>query len=280
MSTVITDFQADWADWAIQQLKAQGYSSTTQDFEEVCQRFHNLRRRLISSRPRTLQVAQEFSCPAECQAGLALVRQKVEAGVDLRPHLSRRLTDLDFNDSLLNDWNIYHLHLGVTLDTDGFAKRTGPVLLARFEDKEAYFLNVEPHGQWASQRLLEIVKNNWPEILERFKLPEVVSPEFIPTDTEVALLRRNRITPLATIAGSTMASVGGGITMAGGSVDVVRTCTQLAGRLRRMESEVERAVPSQPGTTPRKFRLEIRGAEAFAVEDSTGSSFKLGGGFG
>jgi hypothetical protein len=208
------------------------------------------------------------------------VRQKVEAGTDLRPHLSRRLTDLDFNDSLLNDWNIYHIHLGVTLDPDGFVKRTGPVLLAKFEDKEAYFLNVEPHGQWASQRLLEIVQNNWPKIAEPFKLSKVVGPEFIPTDIEVALLRRNRITPLVTIAGSTMAPMGGGITMAGGSADVVRACTKLAGRLRRMESEVERAVLSQPGTTPRKFRLEIRGAEAFAVEDLTGSSFKLGGGFG
>ena len=65
-------------------------------------------------------------------------------------HLSRKIVDLDYDDDLLNDWDIYHLHLGTNLHIDGFVKRTGPMLFVRFNEQNAYFKNVMGHGSWTN----------------------------------------------------------------------------------------------------------------------------------
>jgi hypothetical protein len=277
MANVKAAFRSDWMAWAAQSLTAQGYKVKAGDFMETCVRFHNLRRLQISRHPRKVIDSRELSCPSGLEAGLALLRQTVEAGGDLRPHLSRRLTDLDFDDSLLNDWHIYHLHLGTTLEPDGFMKRTGPVLLARFEDDAAYFLAMETHGAWTSQRLLEILDSNWPSVTEPFSLPDVIRAEYEPTDKDVALLRKNHITAISTVGGTPLGPMGGGVTTAGGSAQVSLACTKLTKLLRSWERVVAAHVASEPGPD-KALHLEIRGTDAYAVEVSTGTAHKLGAG--
>lgn len=51
-------------------------------------------------------------CPSELQFGLDLVMTNIEQGVDLGPYLSKKIADLDYDDDLLNDWGVHHLHLG------------------------------------------------------------------------------------------------------------------------------------------------------------------------
>jgi hypothetical protein len=97
------------------------------------------------------------------QPGIDLVGSKIELGIDLRPHISRKIVDLHFDDDLLNEWDIHHLHLGTTLDANGFVKRTGPVLFVRFDRQNAYFINVLGHGSWTNQDMIRIIHRKWPE---------------------------------------------------------------------------------------------------------------------
>ena len=59
---------------------------------------------------------------------------KIRKGEDLT-HLSKRITDLDYNDALLNDCGIHHLHLGIDVDDSGFDTRIGPLLFVHFDSR-------------------------------------------------------------------------------------------------------------------------------------------------
>lgn len=128
---------------------------------------------MISVRPRKVHIAKEFTCLPELQLGLDLIIEMVKQGVDLGPYLRKRIVDLDYDDDLLNDWDIYHLHLVTTLDSNGFGNRKGPVLFARFDEEHAYLINVWGHGNWTNQDMIRIIHNNWPESIEYYSLKDV-----------------------------------------------------------------------------------------------------------
>ena len=49
---------------------------------------------------------------------------KLQNAEDIIPHLSRSVKDKQYNDALYNDWKIYHLHLGINIESDGYVERT------------------------------------------------------------------------------------------------------------------------------------------------------------
>ena len=122
--------------------------------EAVRMRYFNLQHRLIPQRPRNVHRANSSTCPPNLHAGLTFVEGKIIRGEALRPHLSCGILDVSYSDSLLNDWGVYHFHLGTTLRDDGFIVRTGPVLFARMTENDAYLIDVREHGAWSSQDLL------------------------------------------------------------------------------------------------------------------------------
>jgi hypothetical protein len=148
----------DWVNLVRDDLASQGYPpSGKESDEEIIVRVINLERRSIASLPREVHCAQGFTVPANLQAGFDLVKGKIEHGEDLRPHLSTRITDPDYEDAMLNEWGIHHLHLGTVIESKGFVNRTGPVLYARFESQKAFCLTVMPHGQWTNQQLIQLL---------------------------------------------------------------------------------------------------------------------------
>lgn len=54
-------------------------------------------------------------------------------------------------------------------EPNGFVNRTGPVLFARFDEQNAYLINVWSHGNWTNQDMIRIIHNNWPESIEDLK---------------------------------------------------------------------------------------------------------------
>src|SRR5262249_21712900 len=113
---------------------------------EVRIRYWNLAHRLIQRRPRVVRKSRNFTCPPALEPGLQFVENKIRCGDDLRPHLSKGILKTDYSDALLNDWGIYHLHLGTSIGSGGFAARTGPVLFALFRQDHAYLIDVKGHG--------------------------------------------------------------------------------------------------------------------------------------
>jgi len=114
---------------------------------KICLKYFNLIDRLIMPIRRTVHKSSIFYCPVRNRAGLQVLEQKIVNGDDVNPHLSRGLKSLDKRDLLLATWSVHHLHIETIMDSDGFIKRSGPILFALFTDTDAYFLTVMRHGK-------------------------------------------------------------------------------------------------------------------------------------
>lgn len=142
--------------------------------------YFNWLERLIPASPRKIFFSREIlSSPLgneeKLKSSLDHIYSLIENGGDLTPYLSRGVKvgfDVqqghDFNrrrdlDLMLNDWGVHHLHLSTTMESDGFASRTGPLLFGIFRPTAAYLIDVFPHGSWTKQTIMEIVAREWPK---------------------------------------------------------------------------------------------------------------------
>ncbi|CAM5734346.1 hypothetical protein SAFG77S_11611 [Streptomyces afghaniensis] len=233
------DFYQDWISHLRKVLEKAGYSPATNQ-EEVSMQYFNLLRRLIPAVPRKVRMAKEFTCPPELRSGLCLVTEKIEQGKDLRSHLSRNIIDLDYDDDLLNDWDIYHLHLGTSIDDDGFVKRTGPVLFVRFDGEFAYFINVMGHGSWTNQDMIRIIHRNWPESIERFRIKGVLGLNNSLTNQDIKKLRKAHVVSfIEPEPGVVYGPPGMGLTTSGIGLGVVRASDHYAKLIRGYEDIIK-----------------------------------------
>lgn len=237
------DFVADATATIRTHLTGLGYwVPTPLSAESIRIQYFNLKHRLLRQVPRTTHRAANFSCPPEHRAGLGLVEAKIASGADLRPHLSRGILKLDYSDALLNDWGVYHLHLGTTVDADGFIARTGPVLFARFTQSDAYLIDVKRHGSWSNQDIVKAIHSNWPESIERFKLKGIASftvPGDDPTtDDDVSKMRKAGGQVLQELGGAVYAPIGGGYSTNRTSANVVIANDTFVKWLRTKEGEL------------------------------------------
>lgn len=85
--------------------------------------------------------------------------------MDVHKYLSKKLYESDYNDMLLNDWGIYHFHLGIPGAGEKFAPRTGKLLFTLISKEDFYCITIGNHGDWNPQNLLEIVHKNWQTFL-------------------------------------------------------------------------------------------------------------------
>ncbi|MFJ8267239.1 hypothetical protein [Peribacillus asahii] len=252
------DFKRDWIAFLERMLIKEGYNR--EDISsDVRFQYFNFVRRLISPLPRKVLISKEFYCPEELKEGLDIIIEKIQKGVNLKPHLSKNILNLNYHDDLLNDWGIHHLHLGTTIDKSGFSNRTGPVLFVRFDNKHAYIINAMKHGSWAKQEMIRIIHNNWPKSIESFQLNGVTAASPALTDKQYKEARRSRsIVLVEAEKGAVYGPLGMGYATSGHSVEVTRTCDFFAIRLR----EYEKYIKENIGSLVRRMRgkgIEIRG---------------------
>jgi hypothetical protein len=135
--------------------------------------FLTLRGRVIHPHPRALRVSAELQANplfAALDADIRILWQKIADGVDLAPHLSRRLGTSylqDFRrprdlDILLSEWNIHHLHIAHASGPEGYTERGNNLLFAIVRDDAVYCLDILPRAGWRLQKLAEIALRNWP----------------------------------------------------------------------------------------------------------------------
>jgi len=141
--------------------------------------------------PIETEAQSTFSPPVVQQHSLLV--EKVEGEV----------ADADYEDAMMNDWGIHHLHLGTTVDAGGFVDRTGPVLYARLEPKDVYLLTVMEHGEWANQQLVQIIHDNWPRLLDRYRLRGVTLPSSV-TDGDIKRLRKGGVNTILRVTDGTV----------------------------------------------------------------------------
>lgn len=161
----------------LQQLGHPPPASAGNSYDSAHQMFldhaHAMARR-ISAAPREVRVSRELialepSLPAAIRGGLMTTAFELRHGADVSPRLSRGVKKLRGRDDLLVDWGIHHLHLGGTLDSDGFVARNDEVLFVMVRPQTAYLITVRGHGSWADDDLVEIIHANWPQEISRYR---------------------------------------------------------------------------------------------------------------
>lgn len=246
----------------------------------------NLQKRSIIPKKRKVLISKEFNCPEYLKEGLEILKEKIESGKDIKSYLSKKISNLDYNDDLLNDWGIYHLHLGKKVEANGkFIERTGLLLFARFDEENAYFINIYGHDSWSKQEMVKIVHNNWAESIQLFKTPFESTRRL--TDKEYASIRKSHSIVFVEVEKNAVyAPIGMGYMSSGHSTEVIRQCDRNWNLLKEYESHIKQKIGEFVKETEKikghsignkfKFFLWLENSMASAYEFKNGIEVELG----
>jgi hypothetical protein len=204
------------------------------------------RHRFVAPVPRNVLISRELrkSGVAAYQAAFDAIKQKIERGEDLTPHLSTLVhkpfrnassTRRGNRDYLLSDWGVHHLHLATTLRPNGTSERTKDVLFAIFSQDTAYLMCLQLHpkeANWADEDIFAIVVKNWPNadlVHQSFSGLTMVSK---PSNEERLQLREAGVMTPMEIDGKLYVPRNMGLTTAGTSIHLTQEVNQLMWSLR------------------------------------------------
>ncbi len=286
MRTAIMDFYSDWIGLLRQELAGLGYGiPSAAEPQEICFRWRNYHKRGIKRRRRLVEESREFVVPPDLQTAYAGLKAKMEQGDDLRLHLSRKLTDPDYNDPMLNDWGIHHLHLGVALEADGFVVRSESLLYARVLPDKVLCLQILSHANWTNRQLMEIWHANWPQTLEAYRLKGITGAVFPISNDELGRLRDGNVFTIVTMSdGTVYAPPGGGISTSGLAADVVEDCDRHACAVKQLEEQVRQNLDHIANVARNdgvvlpdecRIRLYAAGRELVVMEETSRWGFKV-----
>lgn len=265
---------------AKQHLIAAGFTPTgAETSDQLLIALWNWKKRLISPGKRTVHKASGFTCPPAYKAALVNIEQMIANGQDLTPYLSKHINHLDFSDPMLNDWGVHHMHLGDFMEASGFIKRTNALLFARFSETDAYFIGIFEHGNWADQEIVEIIHGNWPKLIERYKAMNALRLTIVPTNEDIARLRKGNVNALLQLKdGTVYTPIGLGFATDGTAIEISLKLVKLRGGINAVEKTIREHASTNPlyaGQTSLEFHLEFQGDNAFAAEAATRVAYKL-----
>jgi hypothetical protein len=187
----------------------------------------NARVRRIESRARAVHWsrelrAREAAIAPAIRAGLAMAEAELQSGASLQSRLSRSLNDREFNDLMLHEFGLHHLHLGTAPDARGPIARTGDLLVVLVRPDDAYLVDVRAHGCWSQQDLIEIIHVNWPIVLAPFRINIEPSDSPVTSEQRANLRRRRMNAAIEMPDGTVYAGIGGGYVRSGANLDAVR----------------------------------------------------------
>jgi hypothetical protein len=201
--------------------------------------YMNLEMKLIKPLQRAVYKSEELKArriPVETRRALNYIENKIRAGVDINHHKNKGSLDPKFKDLLLNDWGIHHFHLSDTKaqKNQRFYDRTKLVLLAVFNETQAFLIDIRAHGEngepyvFAKKELLETLDKNWPGILVEHDAEDVMHLLHNPSDEEIERGRECGVTfGMTEINGKVIINPGLGITTGKHNIHVVSTANSI-----------------------------------------------------
>lgn len=188
-----------------------GYDISSIPDDEIPLFYFNAENRRPEKKVRELILADSFFCPQKLSKGWEKLKKKIKNGEDLTPNLSKLIDELNNKDSMLNDWGVYHFHLGKKME-GSFIKRTGPLLFALLDGNRFYAIGIFDHGSWANQDIVEIIHRNWPKVIESYRLHDALDMSCSFTEQERLASRSAGINILTSVNdGAIYAPMGGGV---------------------------------------------------------------------
>lgn len=285
------DFLGDWAEILRDRLDRAGHpAAPSDDLRLLARKYFNLQKRRIEARPREVKHSRDFHCPDDLLPIIDQIAEASRAGHDLWPYLSRSIADSEYNDALLNDWEIHHFHLGAQIESDGFVARFmnqgDPLLFARVTAEYLLLIDTARHGDWGNQQLIEILHSNWPEVLADRVLPRVRDLPCHLTDSGIKRLRTAGIGTIVEVSdGTVYGPIGSGSMTSGVAKDVIEASIQfqqlvesLAAHVREHAHEYVAELAAR-GHTPELPQLHLKMDESstYVVEESVPAiAFRLG----
>ncbi|MBK5274155.1 MAG: hypothetical protein JJE30_03785 [Desulfuromonadales bacterium] len=185
------------------------------------------------------------------------IRNKAESGEDLVPHASHRVDDITEKDELLADWGIYHIHPGhgTRPRKSGFVDGAAELLFVLPRGKDLYFIDVLDHKSWTNFSLIEVIDNNWPFLLDPFRLKNVVGLSNEPTEEDLYKLRKNQINAFFRVGKSFFIGPGGGLASDGSasravlmSMNLKKLLDGYSKQLKEEEADFRRTVEERTET--------------------------------
>lgn len=173
---------------------------------DVVRAYLNLQWKLVRPVPRAIARSLSLQCPSSLQAGLDEIERKIRFGEVLTPHLSEKALK-KYDDALLNDWGIHHLHLSAVMGPKGFVTRSGPTLFAKFTDTTAYLIGIFDHGDPAAytrQSMIQILHAEFPESIARYRLHGILATQQRLSDEQIGNLRKNSYSYTVTVDDGTV----------------------------------------------------------------------------
>jgi hypothetical protein len=276
---IIANFWGEYAAQFKQMLLRRGVSVTESETDdEIMLAYFNRQARNVTAKPRVVHQPPGFSIPPKfqgCEGAIAAIKNEIETGVDITPRMSRKVRRWDYVDGMLADFGIHHLHLGTTLDPDGFYAQDAPLLYVQFDEANAYFLIVAGHGEWANVELIEIIHANWPASIESCRIKWARSAsDNVSTRDRVAARKRGIDVRIKMKDGTIYLPPGGGFSTSGDSTTASRQVLACIRALKQHEAAMRERVAvrliAHPDVQSVKISLVMDDHEARAIEPISG----------
>ena len=246
------DLCEDYSNMLRYRLKQQGVKIKAKQEFDLWYEYFNLQKKMVKPRKRHVWYSKEFQCPEENRKGLNILVEKLETGQDVSAYLNKTSNNPDFFDMLLYDWGIYHFHLGEKKERNSnYIERTGPVLFARVDPDDVYFIQIYRHGKgvakqpWSRQEMVKIIHENWPWTIKNYLIPGVCCLTEKISDEGRAILRENGILSFVEVAENVVyMPMGGGYASSGHSEEIVALCNRIHNNLKWAELKIIGDLPT------------------------------------
>lgn len=218
--------------------------------------FHNWLSRQVSTNPRKVHLSKAYTnnpIAMQRKSDLDALICKIENGIDLKPHLSKRVdTVIDIKkkkisqrrdlDLMLNDWRVHHLHISQNIQSDGFVKRDDPLLFVVFHMKDAYLLDIMTHNDFNRDHVLEIMAREFPgaDLLHEVQAgpgQDILGLAEKLTEEERNVLRKKAVNTLVEVDGKVYQPAGG-MTTAGTSIISTMAADRVISKTENLEKNL------------------------------------------
>lgn len=233
------DFVRDWHDFLKDILVNHwGLDISGINEDDLPIAYFNAEQRRIDQRKRRVEISDVFHCPSDFQKGWEKIQREISKGDDITPHLSKYIDYVEKTDAMLNDWGVFHFHLGTELVGD-FIKRDDPLLFALVTEECLYAINIYSHGQWTNSDIVEVIHRNWPDIIKQYVINGVQLANNV-TDAERKTLRNKNVNVFVQVSDGTIyAPIGGGMVSSGQNIQSVIRKDKQHAFLRHLQGSLE-----------------------------------------